>query len=209
MPRSLAGMRRRVSRDTARFLWLSILPVGVALVSLVLSIVSLLAAKQAPDVVLTMPDRVRIAQGGNSAAWLYLQPRFVNTGNNQRNEVIGGLTVEVQPAAGGTPVVLGWDEQGTWLYSTSTNELTWQFLADPAPLVVGPNDPQFPTGLFIAPANWLWQPGRYRITVVAARTVRKQSLRASVEFEITPQQVDAMSSYSGIFFEIPTSPASP
>jgi hypothetical protein len=203
MPRSLAGMRQRMSRDTARFVWLTILPVAVALVSLILSVYSLVVARQAPDVVMTMPDRVRVVQGGESA-WIYLQPRFVNTGDNQRNEIIGNLAIEVQPVTGGTPVPFAWDEEGTWLYSTVTNQLTWQFLADPAPIVVGPNDPQFPTGLFIAPSGWLWQPGSYRITVVAARTVVNKPLRAGVEFALTQQQVDFLA--SGSFLEIPTAP---
>jgi hypothetical protein len=154
---------------------------------------------------MTMPDRVRVAQGGDGTAWLYLQPRFVNTGDNQRNEVIGTLTVEVQPAGGGTPVAFGWDEEGTWLYSTTTHDLTWQFLADPAPLVVGPNDPQFPTGLFIAPAGWAWQSGSYRITAVASRTVVGKPLRGTVAFTLTQQQVGFVS--SGSFLEIPASSA--
>lgn len=206
IPRSLAVMRERVPRDAARFVWLTILPVGVALLSLGLSVYGLIVAREAPDIIMTMPGRVRLAQGEDTA-WLYLQPRFVNTGDNQRNEVISNLVVEVQPATGGTPVAFGWDEQGTWLYNAQTNGLNWQYLADPAPLVVGPSDPQFPIGLFIATAGWVWQPGSYRVTVVAERTVRDEPLRASVELTLTTTDVDVVSDERRPIREVLTSPA--
>jgi hypothetical protein len=182
---------------------LSILPVGISLLSLVLSVYGVILSREAPDIVMTMPDRVRVVQGSN-AAWLYLQPRFVNTGGNQRIEVIGQLAVQVASTAGGTPVPFGWDEQGTWLYDTQNYVLTWQFVADPAPLVVGPGDPQFPTGLFIAPAGWLWQPGTYRVTAIAERTVNRQPIQESLEFALTQDQVDFLA--TGSFLEIPASP---
>jgi hypothetical protein len=202
----LRAVRPRVTRDTARFVWMSILPVGIALVSLVLSLYGVIADREPPDVVVTMPDRVRIAQGAD-AAWLYLQPRFVNTGGNNRNEVINHVTVEVAPLPDGTPVPFAWDEQGTWLDNPDTTRIDWQFLADPAPIVVGPNAPQFPIGLFIAPSSWTWQPGTYRVTVIADRTIERVPLLASLELTLTATDVEVVSDSRGFLREVMTSPA--
>jgi hypothetical protein len=205
LSRRLATVRPRVTRDHARFVWLSILPVGIALISLVLSVYGVVLNRSAPEVVMTMPDRVRIAQIGS--AWLYLQPRFVNTGGNQRNEVIGGMIAEVQPPSGPS-VVFVWDEQGVWLYNTETRKLDWQFMADPAPMIVGPNDPQFPIGLFIAPAGWVWQPGTYRVTLIAERTIQHAPLRAGFLFMLTPTDVEVVSAPDGFLREVRTTPIS-
>jgi hypothetical protein len=208
MPRSLAGMRQRMSRDTARFVWLTILPVGVALVSLVISLYSLLLTHHPPEVVMTMPDRVRVVQEGN-VAYLYLQPRFVNTGDNQRNEIISGLVAEVQPVAGGEPATFVWDEQGAWLFDHASRSLTWQFVADPGPLVVGPNDPQLPICLFLSAPGWMWQPGGYRVIVTAERTIHDEPLRARLEFALDQDTVDVISNQSGTFLTISAATPAP
>lgn len=202
----LLRVREHMTRDNARFVWMTILPVGISLLSFIFSLYSIISAREAPDVVMTMPDRVRVAQNGTTA-WLYIQPRFVNTGDNNRNEVIQNLTIDVQPVEGGTPTPFSWDEQGAWLYNTGNFVLSWQFVADPAPIVVGQNDPQFPLGLFISPVDWPWHPGSYRVTVIADRTVRHEPLRGTVEFTLTPDLI-AFIENPGVFIEVPTKPVS-
>lgn len=201
-------MRQRVSRETARFVWHTILPVGVSLVSLVISVYGVLLTRHAPQVVMTMPDRVRVVQEGN-VAFLYLQPRFVNTGDNQRNEVITGLVADVQPAAGGEPATFTWDEQGAWLFDHASRSLTWQFVSDPGPLVVSPNSPQLPICLFMSAPGWAWQPGAYRVTVTAPRAIQHGPLRAQLEFTLDRQTVDVISNQSGTFLTIPVATPTP
>jgi len=205
LSRRLSNVRPPMSRATARFVWISILPVSASLISLVLSLYGVACDREPPDVVMTMPDRVRIAQGAD-AAWLYLQPRFVNTGDNNRNEVIDRLAVEVIPLPDGTPVTLGWDEQGIWLHNPATSRLTWQFLADPGPIAVGPNAPQFPIGLVIAPPGWTWQPVTYRVTVIADRTIEQVPLDASVELTLTTTDVEVVAGEGRFLREVMTSP---
>jgi hypothetical protein len=204
----LLRVREHMTRDNARFVSMTILPVAIALLSFDFSLYSIIAAREAPDVVMTMPDRVRIAQGGSSP-WLYIQPRFVNTGDNNRNEIIQHLTVEVVPVEGGTPTPFNWDEQGSWLYNTQTFQLAWQFVADPAPIVVGQNDPQFPLGLFIGPTNSPWQATTYRVTVIADRTIQHEPLQGTVEFTLTPEFIAIVADQDGPFLvEVPTDPVS-
>jgi hypothetical protein len=189
-----------------RAVWQDVIPVSVALVSLVLSLYTLLEARQAPTVVLTMPAVVRVSQG-QDAAWLYLQPLFVNTGSNTRIEVISDLSVTVQPASGDV-AAFHLDELGAWEYDPETGYLNWTFVSDPAPLVVGPTAPQYPIGLFIAPPGWHWTAGDYQLTVTAARAVGGTPLRERVTLTLTGNQVAYLNANPGGFLQIPTVPAS-
>ncbi len=81
-------------------------PFAIAALSLALAIYGLVDARRAPRVLLSLPDRVRMAQGSDTG-WLYLQPRFVSTGRNERVEVITDVRLLVEPAIGtGSAVTL-------------------------------------------------------------------------------------------------------
>jgi hypothetical protein len=84
-----------------RFLSLAWLPLATAAVSLVLSLSSIVVATREPEVVMILPDQARVAQGEDFGfAYMYLQPAFVNTGRNNRVEVIRTMKLDVRPAAG-------------------------------------------------------------------------------------------------------------
>jgi hypothetical protein len=189
-----------------RAVWRDIIPVAVALLSLGVSLFTLFEARQAPTVVLTMPAVVRLSQG-QDAAWLYLQPLFVNTSSNTRVEVISDLSVTVQPD-GGQPASFRLDELGTWEYDSATGYLNWAFVSDPAPLVVGPTAPQYPIGLFIAPPSWYWSAGRYELTVTATRAVGGAPLRGQVTLTLTGDQAAYLNANPGGFLQVSTVPGS-
>lgn len=203
----LRGLRRRlpaVPAGAVRAVWRDVIPVGVALISLVLSLYTLFEARQAPTVVLTMPSVVRLSQGPD-AAWLYLQPLFVNTGSNNRVEVIADLAVTVQRGSG-DPVAFRLDEFGAWEYDRATGYLNWAFISDPAPLVVGPTAPQYPIGLFIAPPGWHWQAGDYQLTVMASRSVGETPLQGRLTLTLTDEQVTYLDANRGGFLQVSTAP---
>ncbi|MER3486523.1 MAG: hypothetical protein C4345_11700 [Chloroflexota bacterium] len=122
-------------------------------------------------------------------------------------EVIAELSVTVQ-AAGGQPVSFRLDELGSWEYDSATGYLSWTFVSDPAPLVVGPTAPQYPIGLFIAPPSWYWAAGRYQLTVTATRAVGGTPLRGQVTLTLTDEQVAYLNANSGGFLQVSTAPAS-
>lgn len=202
----LRGLHRRVPASAVRAVWRDVIPVGVALVSLILSLYTLFEARQAPTVVLTMPAVVRLSQGPD-AAWLYLQPLFVNTGSNNRVEVIADLKVMAQHDDG-EAVAFRLDELGTWEYDQETGFLNWAFASDPAPLVVGPTAPQYPIGLFIAPPGWHWQAGDYQLTVTASRAVGGTPLQGRVKLTLTEDHVAYLNANRGGFLQMPTAPMS-
>ncbi len=202
----LRGLRRRVPASAVRAVWRDVIPVSVALVSLILSLYTLFEARQAPTVVLTMPAVVRLTQGPD-AAWLYLQPLFVNTGSNNRVEVIADLVVTVR-RRNDDAMAFHLDEFGAWDYDPETGFLNWTFVSDPAPLVVGPTAPQYPIGLFIAPPGWRWTAGDYQLTVAAARAVGGTPLRGRMKLTLTEDQVAYLNANPGAFLQISTAPVS-
>jgi hypothetical protein len=153
-----------------------------ALLSLPLSAAAILLSVQQPELVVILPDQVRVAQGRQSgAAYVYLQPAFVSTGSNERIEVIRDMVLEVTPP-GGPAVDFNWSQQ-LRLVSGADGGLSYEYVADAVPLLVGPRDAASPLSLFEAPASWFFAPGEYTFRLVADRVVTGQPL--SDEFHLT------------------------
>ena len=151
------------------------IPVAIAVLSFALSLYIWYDGNRPPAIELTLPDRVRVTQGHDSA-WLYIQPRFFSTSESDRIDGIAGIDVSVTLSADDEPATFEWDEQGTWAFNQAARSLTWQWVADPGPLVVSPAVPQQPVGLFMAPDGWYWQAGEYLVTVTAETTVSDEVL---------------------------------
>jgi hypothetical protein len=175
------------------------IPAAIAVLSFALSAYIWYDSNQPPEVELTLPDRARVTQGDESA-WLYLQPRFISTASNDRIDVITNLVVDVTPLEEGSPTAFDWDEQGTWVFDHDSRSLTWDWVADPGPLVVSPAAPQMPTGLFMAPSGWLWQPGEYEITVTAETTVSDEVLSESSTLVLSEDTVAQLNDSPGSLF---------
>jgi hypothetical protein len=181
-------------------------PVAISLVSLLLSLYTIVDANRDPSVSLTLPDIVRVAQGQQDA-WIYLQPRFVGTGRNQRVAVISDVRLRVEPEQG-EPMAFTWDEQGTWQFSTEDKSLTWIYLADPAPLVVSQSTPQLPINLYVGPEGWEWAPGTYLLVVEADQSTTDEVLRAAVRITLYPGGIERIQADRGAnLIDVVTEPA--
>lgn len=195
--------RQRLRRGHTSLLLTSGLPIVVAVMSLLFSFYIWYDGRRPPEVAMTLPDRVRVTQGSDQA-WLYLQPRFVSTSSTERIEVIERIDITITPLgpenAGQEPAELTWDEQGQMTYSGETSTLSWDWVADPGPLVVSPGNPQQPTGLFYAPDGWRWQVGSYEIQVTAPTAVRQRVLDDSLQFSLTQEDLEQLESQPGDIF---------
>ena len=179
--------RRRVAeqgRDLfQRFVTLRWVPLTAALLSLPLSAAAIFLSLQQPELVLILPDQIRVAQGRESgSAYVYLQPAFVSTGRNERIEVIRDMSLEVTPPAGDR-VSFEWDQQLRLVSDPETGGLRYEYVADAIPLLVSPREAAAPLSLFDAPEGWFFQPGQYTFTLIADRVVSGQGL--SDEFTLT------------------------
>jgi hypothetical protein len=94
---------------------LSRVPLVAATISLILSVASIYISTRQQDVLLIMPNVVRLAGGhATGFSYVYLQPAFVSTGNNDRVEVIRDMTLTVRPTAGGPAAVMARRGGRTW-----------------------------------------------------------------------------------------------
>jgi hypothetical protein len=180
----------RARTGLGRVLSLRWVPLTAALLSLSLSVVAIYTATQQPSVSLLMPDQVRVAQGRSSgAAYLYLQPAFVNTAQNNRVEVIRTMRLHVESADANVAAAdFTWTQQLRLTSDPQTGGLKYEYVADAVPLVVSPSNAASPLGLFEAPRGWFFAAGTYRFTLTADRVVAASPLIA--EFEVTLSQAD-------------------
>ena len=181
--------RARVS--LVRLISLRWVPLTAALLSLSLSVVAIYTSTQQPSVSLLMPSQLRIAQGRSSgASYLYLQPAFVNTAQNNRVEVIRGMTLHV--ASSDTTVVpadFHWTQQLRLVTDPTSGQLTYQYVGDAVPLVVSPSNAASPLALFEAPQGWFFAAGTYQFTLTADRVVAGSALTAAFSVSLTADNI--------------------
>ncbi len=172
-----------------RFITLRWVPLTAALLSLPLSAAAIFLSLQQPELVLILPDQIRVAQGRESgSAYVYLQPAFVSTGRNDRIEVIRDMVLEVAPPSGDL-ALFEWDQQLRLVSDPQTGGLRYEYVADAVPLLVSPRDAAAPLSLFDAPDGWFFQPGEYTFTLVADRVVTGQPLSDQFRLTISAENV--------------------
>jgi hypothetical protein len=188
-PLSVSDETREAWRDLfRRFITLRWVPLTAALLSLVLSVTAIVVSTRQPDVLLIMPDLVRVADGRESGgAYDYLQPAFVTTGGNDRVEVIRGMALEVTPPAGDR-ATFTWTEV-LRLVTDPAGGLGYEYVADAAPLVVGPRSAATPLGLFKAPSGWFFAAGTYQFKLIADRVVVAAPLTGTFSVTLSAENI--------------------
>lgn len=163
-------------------------PITASAIAVVLSLASIFVSTQDPDVVLILPDTVRLAGGPQTgASYMYLQPTFVSTGNNDRIEVIRDMHVLVRKH-GVDETTMEWTEQARFSLGDD-GRLSYGYGADAVPLLIGPRAAQNPLGTFTAPQGWHLGDGTYEFTLVAERVVGGAPLEESFEVTLTPDDL--------------------
>jgi hypothetical protein len=165
-------------------------PIAGALLALPLSAAALWVSIQQPEVMLIVPDQIRVAQGRTSgSAYVYLQPAFVSTGRNERVEVIRDMVLAATPPSGAAPTFT-WSQVLRLVSDPATGGLRYEYEADAVPLLVGPRDAAAPLSLFDAQDGWFFQPGTYRFTLTADRVVTGQPLAGSFSLNLSAADIE-------------------
>jgi hypothetical protein len=179
----------RARQPLLKILTLAWVPLTASFVSLILSVAAIYVSTQQPEVLLVMPDQIRIAQGHDSgSAFVYLQPAFVSTGKNERAEVISDMTLSVTGASA-SPQTLTWTEQVQLVGDAQTDGLSYQYAGDAVPLLVNARTAASPVCLFDAPEGFFFAPGTYTFTLSANRIVASAPLQATFSVTISPENI--------------------
>ena len=182
---------RRPARGLVTFAWLPLLASGLAVV---LSVASIYVSTREPEVVVILPEIVRLVGGTQSgASYVYLQPAFVSTGVNDRVEVISDMSLEVAPRDGSPSVEMEWASQAT-LETDENGVLSYRYEADAVPLLVGPRTAASPLSLFQAPTGWFFGEGTYAFTLKAERVVVDAPLSATFAVTIDSDDLAELTS---------------
>ena len=180
----------RIREPLRGFLTLKWVPLTAALLSLALSVAAIYVSTRQPDVLLILPDQIRVAQGRETGgAYVYLQPAFVSTGANDRVEVIRDMVLEVTSPSGDR-ASFTWDQELRLVTDPETGALNYEYVADAVPILVGPRDAAAPLSLFDAPNGWFFAPGSYTFEVAADRVVVGQPLSAEFGLTLTAENIE-------------------
>jgi hypothetical protein len=157
------------------------LPLLIATISFATSTCTFFATNAAPDLALTMPAFVRVAQGPNLGG-------DAIAGQSARVEVISGRTLRVQPASGGEPATFIWRESGRFIPDSTTGglfRLNYQYVSDAQPSLVSEGNPQTPLATFVGPTGWYCATETYKIPLIASRQVNAAPLQRRVQITLT------------------------
>lgn len=176
-------------------------PIVVSVISLVIAAASWLAATEDPELLMTLPNRIRVVQGGDFPV-VFVQLKFVSSGRNERLDVIDDIKLHAEPIDGGASVDFKWYEIG--VFSPDGNgDLTYKYGSDAGPLIVSPTNPQQPVARFNGPADFKFETGKYRVTISATRTVGKTPLEASFMVDFGQEDITTMNqSFGGRYREM-------
>ncbi|MFF3728564.1 hypothetical protein ACFYYM_40175 [Streptomyces erythrochromogenes] len=159
-----------------------------------IALFNLFALQAEPQTDVTLPQVVRIAQG--SEVWLYLQPTMSTRHRTETVEIIDDARLQLHRtgASPSEPVAaFYWDEVGSLSYTYDTNDLTYQRIADPTPLLVTQDKPQQPLLVFTA-ERWAFRPGEYRGTLTLQRSGGRGTITRDLCIRITPTTVNTFRS---------------
>ncbi len=124
--------------------WVVIVSILLSILATLVSISPFLYEKLSPPgVVLHLPDRIRIEQRPQKEPNLvdvYTQPSFTSTGNNQKVEIIGDMTITVQDLQDGPPMEFRAVSYGRFA-TTEPGEanVTYKYIGETGVLTVPPN----------------------------------------------------------------------
>jgi hypothetical protein len=189
-----------------RALSLAWIPLVASAISVVLSLASIYVSTRQPEVLMLLPDKVRVAGGhATGASYLYVQPAFVSTGTNERIEVIEDMTLTLEPVDRGAPATtLEWKQQVALVDDGGT--VSYRFQADAVPLLIGPRSAAEPIALFEAPAGWFIGAGTYDATLTASRVVGSDPLVKRFRITIAPEDLDELDDVPERYLAYPVVP---
>jgi len=145
-----------------------------AVAALILSLISTVQLNHRPQISLTIPSVLRIAQArlpqGDTRVEVNIQPTFAVYEKTDLTGVITSLRLNMIPPSplNSPPPHFVWEDIIEYDYDITTGGTKGKIISDPGPIIVTQDKPQSPMLRFIA-NQALLQSGRWRATLTAER----------------------------------------
>ena len=147
-----------------------------------------------PEILLTMPKRVRVEFGRITV--LYIQPTFTVSNVSNRAENIIDMSLEVTDTRTGDKRCFSWQHMARFRWDSAIKDEVYDgMVSDAIPLLVAANTPQLPLAGFHGEGDWhTWfEPDvPYYLTLSAQRSSGRKPLRGTVELRMSAQALDEL-----------------
>ncbi|MFK0284113.1 hypothetical protein ACIQVL_27130 [Streptomyces sp. NPDC090499] len=158
--------------------------------ALALSLYNLIAVQREPDTDVALPHIVRTAQGED--VWFYIQPTLSTRVESTQAELINRVDLRMTPPNSGIrKPAFFWDESGAYAYDPARQNLTYDWKADPSPLLVSRDKPQQPLMLFAA-TGWNFGAGTYQGRMTLHRQSHRKPLTVDFCLTLSASAVDTL-----------------
>lgn len=173
-------------------------PFSIALVSFVVSMYTFIITQREPVVDLVLPQQMRLSVNWTRAepfSVALFQPTLLSAGPSQQVEVVQDMTLTLHPTARPTDThTIEWQEVGRLYTDSATGTINYEWIADPAPLLLTRESAESPLGAYYGDNALVWWPGEWKAVVRAVRAEGKPDLVARFSFDISQEQFDLLRS---------------
>lgn len=152
----------------------TVLTALTAVAALILSLISTTQLNRRADMLLTMPNVIRFAQGyplgGPARAEILIQPSFMVYQRTDITSVVTSVRLRMTPPphTNSPPPYFFWADVVEYNYDTQTGITQGKSLSDPTPIVVTQDNPKAPILRFLATPAFL-EMGRWKGTLTVER----------------------------------------
>ena len=184
-------------------------PFTIALTSFVVSMYTFFITQREPVVDVVLPQQIRISVNRSGAAPFsiaFLRPTFVHAGPSQQVEVVETMRLELTPPDTATTHTIEWRETGNFVQDATSPAINYQWVADPAPLLLSRETAQSPIAVFYGDPELVWSPGVWQAVLLGTRAAGDPDLVARFDFELSQERVDLLNGVGGVYVSLPISP---
>lgn len=185
-------------------------PFSIAIISFVVSMYTFFITTREPVVDLVLPQQIRVSVNWSRAepfSVALFQPTFVHAGPSQQVEVIESMALTLYPTATPTDThTIEWKETGRLFTDSTTQVITYEWLADPAPLLLSRESAQSPLAVFYGADGLVWWPGEWRAEIRATRAEGDPDLVARFTFTVSQENFDLLRGGTPTYVNLPIAP---
>jgi hypothetical protein len=148
-----------------------------ALAALVISTIVLVRQSGYPEIIVTLPPRIRVEidDSTSNPNLMFIQPTFSVVEKTDRVGLVSSMRVELKKRGGPEELRLQWDETGEWRLNPEGRGTTYEFMADPTPLVITQEAPRSPQALF--QTNGKYTAGTWDAMLIVNRAADQPDLK--------------------------------